>query len=83
MLDQQEKDNKILATTFDTSFEQINSIDDLNENYEGILEIIKIWLLNYKGGYIQIQKIEKKNKALEYINISKEEYNIERKKDGN
>ena len=56
MLDQQEKDNKILATTFDTSFEQINSIDDLNENYEGILEIIKIWLLNYKGGYIQIQK---------------------------
>ena len=72
-----------MATTFDTSFEQINSIDDLNENYEGILEIIKIWLLNYKGGYIQIQKIEKKNKALEYINISKEEYNIERKKDGN
>ena len=83
MLDQQEKDNKILATTFDATFEKINSIDDLNENYEGIIEIIKIWLLNYKGGYVEIQKIEKKNKALEYIKISKEEYIIERNKDGN
>lgn len=79
MNDNGERDNKILATSFDEIFYKINNISDLKKSYPGILEIIKIWLKNYKGGFIQIIEVKGKKSSLEYINKSMSSYKIKKK----
>ena len=75
MKDNGEIDNKILATTYDDTFFKINSIKRLNENFPGIIEIIKIWLENYKGGFIEIIDIKNKKDSFNYINKSMIQFN--------
>ncbi len=75
MIDKNEIDNKILATTFDKTFESVNSINDLKKNFPGIIEIVQIWLENYKGGFIEITNIQGRKNANNYIFNSKNSYN--------
>ena len=74
MIDKNEIDNKILATTLDTTFEEVNSINDLRKNFPGIIEIIQLWLENYKGGFIEITNIQGRKNANNYILNSKNSY---------
>lgn len=46
LIDQEEKDDKLIAVSLNSS---LNEINDLNKNYNGISEIINLWFLNYKG----------------------------------
>ena len=74
MIDKNEIDNKILATTLDTTFEEVNSVNDLKKNFPGIIEIIQLWLENYKGGFIEITNIQGRKNANNYILNSKNSY---------
>ncbi len=72
--DGNEIDNKILAIDNEEIFTDVKNIEDLNLKYPGIIEIINIWLKNYKGGDILIGDIKKKKKALDYIKESRNRY---------
>ena len=49
LLDFCEKDDKLIAVRTGSPLFEINSIEQLNEEYPGISEILKIWFSNYKG----------------------------------
>ncbi len=72
--DGNEIDNKILAIDNEEIFTDVKNIEDLNLKYPGIIEIINIWLKNYKGGDVLIGDIKKKKKALNYIKESRNRY---------
>lgn len=72
--DGNEIDNKILAIDNEEIFTDVKNIEDLNLKYPGIIEIITIWLKNYKGGDVLIGDIKKKKKALNYIKESRNRY---------
>ncbi|RPG12542.1 MAG: inorganic diphosphatase [Pelagibacteraceae bacterium TMED232] len=49
-IDSGDNDLKIIAIKKNNSiFKNIQDFDDLNNNYAGVIEIIKLWFLNYKG----------------------------------
>lgn len=51
LLDGGEIDDKVLAVAADAPFEPAKSatIEDLRENYPGVLDIVEIWFTYYKG----------------------------------
>ncbi|MFP4473685.1 MAG: inorganic diphosphatase [Candidatus Omnitrophota bacterium] len=48
-LDHGEQDDKLLAVLPDTALGNLRSLAELNEQFPGIVEIIRIWFENYKG----------------------------------
>ena len=54
LLDDGEKDDKLIAVTRSTLLYQVNSIEELDQVYAGISAILETWFSNYKGpGKIQ------------------------------
>ena len=49
LLDRGEQDDKIIAVSHDSPLYGVNSLDELNEQYNGVNEIIQLWFKNYKG----------------------------------
>lgn len=49
MKDNGETDDKLIAVAKDSVFESINSIEDLNKEFPGVLTILQTWFTNYKG----------------------------------
>ena len=67
-LDNNEIDSKIVSVAVNNlQISRLNSIDDLEKNYIGLFEIIKIWIENYKGEAIEIKNILGKKATKEYI----------------
>ena len=53
----------------------VNSIDELNKNYIGISEIIKLWLTNYQGpGKMESKGFQDKNKVIKVVKEAIIEY---------
>lgn len=48
LLDNNETDHKIIAIPVDSKIFKINTIDELEDNYTGILDILKLWFTCYK-----------------------------------
>jgi inorganic pyrophosphatase len=42
-------DDKLLAVTDDTPLAGATSLADLDTNFTGVTDIVKIWFQNYKG----------------------------------
>jgi inorganic pyrophosphatase len=75
MLDENESDSKLLAVKADKTGFDLYTYDELNINYPGIIDIIKIWLLNYKGpGKINIISVEDEAAAFQYIKQANNDY---------
>ena len=56
MTDQGQKDDKIIAVLVESKIfnsEYLNSIEDLNKNYPGILEILELWFKTKLNSYIE------------------------------
>lgn len=49
LTDRGEQDDKLIAVSDNSPFYKVNDITELNNNYKGISEIIKLWFTNYKG----------------------------------
>ena len=49
LLDGGEQDDKLLAVQQDTPLYDVNSLKELDEKYQGVSEIVRIWFSNYKG----------------------------------
>ena len=68
LLDSGEIDSKIIALSLnDTNLSKMNSIQQLKEKYTGIMDIVKIWLQNYKGEILEVKGELNKTKTQDYI----------------
>ena len=72
MLDGGEIDDKILAISSDSIFNsKVNNVNDLDQNFAGVTEMLKIWFENYKGpGEIEVTGFEDKKESLKIIRNS-------------
>ncbi len=70
LIDSGEKDDKIIAipSSPDLRIVHAESLEELNTDYPGILEIIKTWFLNYKGrGVMKLSNTGDEKRAVEVI----------------
>ena len=77
LLDRNEKDDKLIAVANNSPFYLVNNIQELDDNFEGISEIVKTWFTNYKGkGKMKSSGFGDKNDALKILNTAISEYNL-------
>ena len=68
MLDKGEQDDKLIAVPTQGVFRKIDSIEELDEKFPGVSDIVNTWFANYKGqDKIQIQGYAGPAKALEVL----------------
>lgn len=81
MLDDNEQDTKLLAVNADDiTFSDIRSFEMLSTKYPGVVDIIKIWLSNYKGvNRVKIDSVGDENNAISFLRTSHIDYNINKK----
>ena len=77
LTDRGEQDDKLIAVLSGTPLYGVNSIEELNENYKGISEILQLWFTNYKGpGKMESKGFGDKNSALKILKAAIEEYQL-------
>jgi len=68
LLDNNEIDSKVIGLMVnDLNISSSNSIGDLEKNYSGVMEIIKLWMQNYKGEILEIKRILGRKATKDYI----------------
>lgn len=75
MLDRGEQDDKLIAVPADDWHYDIFTIEQLNEQFPGITDILVTWLINYKGeGVVEFQGIDNENVAGKILHASFEAF---------
>jgi inorganic pyrophosphatase len=68
MLDNNESDSKLIAVNVGEKGFDVHSLEMLNTNYPGIIDIIEIWLSQYKGkDKINIISVNNESEAMQYL----------------
>lgn len=68
MLDDNETDSKLLAVSLDHTGFAVDSYESLQQKYPGVTDILKTWLLNYKGpGKISILSVGDEKEAMRFL----------------
>jgi inorganic pyrophosphatase len=79
MLDNNESDSKLLAVNREEPDFNINSLEMLTNTYPGAIDIIKLWLIHYKGpGKIKILSVKDEKDAFRFLRTAHIDY-IEQK----
>jgi inorganic pyrophosphatase len=70
MLDNGEQDDKLIAVPLNGVFSELNSLEQLKQEYPGVLTQLQHWFEHYKGktANVSIQTIEDKAAAMALIN---------------
>ena len=77
LMDRGERDDKLIAVSEDSPLYQVNDMTELNKNYKGISEIIKLWLTNYKGtGKMESEGFGDKKTALAILRDAIDEFDL-------
>lgn len=75
ILDDNQLDSKLLAVDANEPGFNINSLEMLMEKYPGVVDIIKLWLLNYKGtGEVQILSVTDERDAIRALKTAHVDY---------
>lgn len=75
MLDDNELDSKLLAVNAEGLEFEVSTLEKLEEIYPGVIDIIKLWLLNYKGhGEVQILSVNDEKDAIRFLATAYEDY---------
>ncbi|MCF8362276.1 MAG: hypothetical protein K9G70_06590 [Prolixibacteraceae bacterium] len=75
MLDDNESDSKLLAINTGEAGFDVNSHEMLLNNYPCLVEIIKLWLTNYKGeNKISILSVNNEKDAFRYLKTANIDY---------
>jgi inorganic pyrophosphatase len=82
MLDDDEMDSKLLAVSAENEGLHAETFQMLVSNYPGVLEILQIWLSNYKGpGRIEILSVQDEQLAIRYLEKAHNDYiNLKKEK---
>lgn len=68
LLDRSEQDDKLIAIDPDGPFSSIKNIEELNNYFPGVTEIIETWFVNYKGpGKMKSQGYGSMDEALDIL----------------
>lgn len=71
------RDDKLIAISSDSPMIDVNNMNELEDSYEGVLEIIKLWFENYKGpGLIKSRGYGNKTEAIDILNDAIEQYKM-------
>ncbi len=82
MLDGGEQDDKLIAVLTGTPFEQLGSVDELDDRFPGIRSIVETWFGNYKGrGKVVVTGFRGPQRALEILNAAIDAYDAARPSD--
>ncbi|WP_074407427.1 inorganic diphosphatase [Aquimarina megaterium] len=82
--DRGEQDDKLIAVSSDSPIYGVNSIDELNNDYKGITEIVELWFTNYKGpGKIVSKGFGNKKIAIDILTEAINEYQLKDNKHNN
>lgn len=77
LLDGGEQDDKLIAVLDDSPFSGINSIEELNQEFIGVADIIQTWFVNYKGpGKLESSGFGTKEEALQILDAAIQGYNL-------
>jgi inorganic pyrophosphatase len=75
LLDRGERDDKLIAVMPGTPLYQVNSMEELDEDYAGISTVIEIWFSNYKGpGKMQSLGFGSNQVAMEFLRTAMYEF---------
>ncbi len=82
--DRGEQDDKLIAVSSDSPMYGVNSIDELNNNYKGVIEIVQLWFTNYKGaGKMELKGFGNKKVAIEILKNAINDYKLNDTKHNN
>lgn len=82
--DRGEQDDKLIAVSDDSPMYGVNSLDKLNNDYEGITEIVQLWFTHYKGpGEIESKGFGNKKVAIDILTEAINEYELNDTKHNN
>ena len=71
VMDGDERDCKLIAIDNDKNYLNVNTLQDLYNNYPGIIEILILWLSNYKNNdKVKVLSVEDEVKAAKLIEDS-------------
>ncbi|MDG2228401.1 MAG: inorganic diphosphatase [Flavobacteriales bacterium] len=77
LMDRGERDDKLIAVSAGSPLYQVNDMTELNKNYKGISEIIKLWFTNYKGtGKMESEGFGDKKTALAILRDAIDEFDL-------
>jgi inorganic pyrophosphatase len=75
MLDKGESDSKLLAVNTQDQDFAVTSLEMLNQSYPGVMDILKVWLMHYKGsGEVEMLPVRDEKEAITYLNIAHKAY---------
>ena len=75
LLDDDEKDDKLIAVSANSPFYNVDSLQELDEKFPGVTDILKTWFLNYKGpGKIEFKGFAEVTEAEEILKKAGEYY---------
>jgi inorganic pyrophosphatase len=76
MLDDEKLDSKLLAVNVSESIFNVHTFEMLLNKYPGAVDIIKLWLLNYKGiGRVEIISVGDEKDAIQFLRTTHIAYN--------
>ncbi len=82
MLDDGERDDKVVAVLLDSDMGQARSVEELKRRFNGAAQIIEIWFSNYKGpGKMESRGFASVAEAQEVIKAAIEAYEKEAEQD--
>ena len=75
LIDRGEQDDKLIAVSTNSPLYGVNSINELNDDYIGISEILQLWFTNYKGhGKMESKGFGNKDTAIDILKAAINEY---------
>lgn len=75
LTDHGEQDDKLIAVSSNSTLYGVNTIDELNKDYNGIAEIVQLWFTNYKGpGKMESKGFGSNKSAIETLTEAISEY---------
>ena len=75
MTDNGEIDNKLIALPVHAHWREINSLQELNQYYPGVIDILEIWLSNYKGAdHVKILSLNDEKAAIQQLKTAHTEF---------
>jgi inorganic pyrophosphatase len=84
LMDRGEQDDKLIAVSANSPLYEVNSISELNKNYNGITAIIQLWFTNYKGpGKMESRGFGERNNATEILITAIHDYEARETKHNN
>lgn len=77
MTDNGENDSKFIALPVHSHWKKINTLNELKQHYPGVMDILRIWLLNYKGtGMVKILSENDEKHAWNSLNEANNAFTI-------